>query len=57
MDATYFRSRARHCRELAKGARDAVSRRELNDVADELDAEAESIEAEDWSQDNARRPN
>lgn len=47
MDAAHFRSRARQCRELARTARDEVSHRELNDIADELDAEAERMEAEE----------
>jgi hypothetical protein len=46
-DAAHFRSRARHCRELARSARDEVSRRELNHIADELDAEAVRMEAEE----------
>lgn len=44
--SSHFRRRAAECRELAKAARDEVSRRELNDIADELDAEAERIDAE-----------
>jgi hypothetical protein len=46
VDAAHFRSRAKHCRELAKDARDDLSRKELNDIAAELDAEADRIEAE-----------
>lgn len=45
-EATEFRLRAAHCRELAKTARDEVSCRELNNIADELDAEADRIDAE-----------
>jgi len=45
-EATQFRLRAAHCRELAKSARDEVSSQELNNIADELDAEADRIEAE-----------
>jgi hypothetical protein len=35
-ESSYFRRRAAECRELAKAARDKVSRRELDDIADEL---------------------
>lgn len=45
-DAAHFRARAQQCRTLAKNARDEVSHRELTRLADELDAEAERIEAE-----------
>lgn len=45
-EALHFRVRAAHCRELAKSARDELSRRELYDIADELDAEADRIDAE-----------
>ena len=55
VDAAHFRSRARQCRELARTARDAVSRRELNQIADELDAEAERIEAEESGSGGAGR--
>jgi hypothetical protein len=47
MEAEHFRSRARHCRELARTARDEISRQELNNIADDLNAEANKIEAED----------
>jgi hypothetical protein len=39
--------RARKCRDLAAGARDEASRRQLTDVGQELDDEADAIEAED----------
>jgi hypothetical protein len=42
-----FRSRAKQCRELAKDARDNQSRRTLNDMAEDLDAEAGKIEEEE----------
>lgn len=46
-DSAHFRSRARQCRSLAESARDEASRRELNDMAEELDAEADRIDGED----------
>ncbi len=48
MDAVHFRNRARHCRELARAARDELTRRQLNGIADELVAEAERMEAEEF---------
>ncbi len=45
--ATRFRERAVHCRELAKGARDEEARRTLNDIAKELDDEADRIDVEE----------
>ena len=42
-----FRLRAKQCRELAAVARDDYSREALSQMAVELDAEAEAIEAED----------
>lgn len=45
-EASHFRRRAAQCRELAMCARDELSRRELCDIADELDAEADKIDAE-----------
>ena len=45
-DASRFRGRARHCRELAKDARDDQARQTLNHIADELDAEAAEIDAQ-----------
>jgi hypothetical protein len=41
-----FRARAKQCRELASTAR-ANSRQTLSDLSEELDAEAELIEAEE----------
>ena len=46
-EALRFRRRAADCRALAKTARDARDRDLLNDIADELDAEADKIEADD----------
>jgi hypothetical protein len=42
-----FRARAKQCRELASSAREADSRQTLSDLSEELDAEAELIEAEE----------
>ena len=44
-EALRFRKRAADCRALAKSARDARDRDLLNDIADDLDAEADKIEA------------
>ena len=46
-DSTRFRARAVQCRSLAKTARDSPSRQALSEIADELDAEAVQIEAEE----------
>jgi len=43
-DAERFRMRAKQCRELAKNARDEHSRKTLNQMADELEAEADKME-------------
>jgi hypothetical protein len=45
-EASEFRLRAAHCRELAKSARDELTRRELNAIADELEIEADKIDAQ-----------
>jgi len=45
MDSEHFRIRARQCRELATVARDELSRRQLSDLADELEAEAARIDS------------
>jgi hypothetical protein len=42
-----FRIRARQCRELAQMARDDYARRTLNQMARELDEEAELIDREE----------
>ena len=44
-DADRFRSRAKQCRQLAEDAHDAESRQTLIDMADDLDAEADAIDA------------
>ena len=46
-ESAHFRSRAKQCRDLANGARDEASRRELNDIADDLDAEADRLDADE----------
>lgn len=46
-----FRERAAKCRGLAKIARDEESRRTLTDMADDLDLEADKIDAEEKSKD------
>lgn len=46
-EAERFRSRARQCRELAKGARQKVDSETLSNMADDLDAEAARIDAEE----------
>ena len=49
-----FRNRATKCRELAKEARDEGSRNTLSDMAVDLDAEANEIDARDAAR-RARR--
>jgi hypothetical protein len=46
LDATHFRQRAARARELAQSGDDVRLSRMLLDVASDLDAEAEAIEAE-----------
>jgi hypothetical protein len=46
-DAKRFRDQAKDCRVLAKSARDQVDATMLEEIAAELDAEAESIENEE----------
>ena len=45
-DAKRFRDRAVECRNLAKAARDQHDREMLEEIAEELAAEARKIEAE-----------
>jgi len=45
--ADRFRRRAQQCRELAERARDDYSRRTLTDMAAELEAEADKVDAEE----------
>ena len=44
-DAKRFRTRALDCRALSKGARTEADRAMLEEIADELDYEAQKIEA------------
>lgn len=44
-ESARFRDRARQCRALAEVARDSFSRKTLTEMADDLEAEAEKIEA------------
>jgi hypothetical protein len=46
-DAERFRTRARECRDLSRNARPDEVRRQLLQLADELDVEAELIDAEE----------
>ena len=46
-DADRFRLRAKECRNLASAAREEVARQELRTIADELEAEADRIDAEE----------
>lgn len=43
-DVEKFRDRARDCRALAKGARNRADAALLNEIADDLDAEADKSE-------------
>ncbi len=42
-DAAFLHERARHCRELAKGARDAASIKHLNQMSDDFEEEARRL--------------
>ena len=46
-DAEHFRSRAKQCRALAKDARNADDRETLGRMADNLEAEARLVDAEE----------
>ena len=46
-DAAYFRERAAHCRELAETAHDQPTRTMLLQMAEDFDAEAASLDAEE----------
>jgi len=48
-DSQRFRARARHCRILAEDAHDGESRRTLDQMGDELDEEADRLDAEEAS--------
>ena len=49
-DAQRFRDRASDCRALAKGARNPADAALLEELADELDAEADKIERREREQ-------
>jgi len=53
-EADQFRARAKQCRSLARDARDRESRRTLDRMAEELDAEAEAIESEEIREEKRR---
>ena len=46
-ESDHFRLRAKHCRELAKAARNETSRQTLDGMAEELEEEADRIDAEE----------
>jgi hypothetical protein len=46
-DADAFRKRARECRDVANGTKDAAARRELRDLAKDLDGEADKMDDEE----------
>lgn len=46
-DASRFRQRANHCRQLARGTSDAAAQRTLHEMADDLEAEADMLDAEE----------
>ena len=54
-DAQHFRERASDCRALAKSARNEDDAALLEEIADEMDAEAERVEAEDVQRPTASR--
>jgi hypothetical protein len=56
LDANHFRSRAAKARALARGVDDALLAKMVVDVAMELDAEAEAIEAEQRASDPQGAP-
>ena len=54
-EAQRFRERASECRALAKNARSKDDAALLEGIADEMDAEAEKLEAEDVQRATASR--
>ena len=46
-DASRFRGRANQCRELSSVAFDRDARRTLNEMADDLEAEADRLDADE----------
>lgn len=55
-ESTRFRNRARQCRVLAVDARDRESRQTLNDMAEDLDAEAAKIDEEEEEKARGKDP-
>jgi|1185.fasta_scaffold1921470_1 hypothetical protein len=55
-EAQRLRRRASQCRELAKIARDGHSRKTLAQLAEELDEEADKIDAEEAARPKMLRP-
>ena len=53
-DADRFRRRAADCRDLSQSARDVRDRSLLKDMAEELDAEADKIDAEESTTDEPK---
>lgn len=46
-DAAYFRERAAHCRKLAEATRDQPTLKMLLELAEDFDAEAANLDAEE----------
>jgi hypothetical protein len=46
-DGDAFRKRAKECRDVAHGTKDPKAKRQLRDLATELDHEAEKMDAEE----------
>ena len=46
-EVSRLRKRAKECRDLAKGARDEAARRQLSEIARELEVEVDRLEAEE----------
>jgi hypothetical protein len=51
-DADAFRKRASECRDVANGTKDLEARRQLRDLATDLDREASKIDAEETARSN-----
>lgn len=46
-DSSHFHDRATHCRRLAKDTLDAEAERTLNKMAEDLESEADRLDAEE----------
>jgi hypothetical protein len=53
-EAERFRKRAKECRDLSVRARDSYMRDKLKEIAADLEAEAEKIDAEDGAKDSTK---